>query len=196
MQDVVGAYERGGASAISILTEPTRFGGSVDDLRAARATTRLPILRKDFIVDRYQLAESFVAGADAVLLIVAALSGPDLHQLQILARDLDLVTLVEVHDEPELEVALATGAELIGINNRNLVTLDVDPGTTFELLGQVPEGVTVVAESGFSRPEELSELAAAGVDAVLIGEALMRSADIEAAVRTMCEWPPGSSSAA
>jgi indole-3-glycerol phosphate synthase len=198
LEQVVGAYQRGGAAALSILTEPTRFGGSLDDLRAARATSELPILRKDFIVDRYQLAESVVAGADAVLLIVAALSEPELSDLHALAAELGLAALVEVHDARELEVALAIGAELIGINNRNLATLEVDTRTTFQLLPRVPAGVTVVAESGFSRPEELEELAHAGVNAVLIGEALMRARDIEAAVRTMCRWqpvPPRSSSA-
>ena len=187
LEQVVGAYERGGAAALSILTEPTRFGGSLEDLRAARAISELPILRKDFIVDRLQLAESLVAGADAVLLIVAALSRSDLHELHALAGHLHLAALVEVHDERELETALELGAELIGINNRDLVNLKVDPRTTFELRPRIPASITVVAESGFSRPEELAELAQAGIDAVLIGEALMRSPDIESAVRTMCE---------
>jgi indole-3-glycerol phosphate synthase len=196
LEHVVGAYERGGAAALSILTEPTRFGGSLADLAGARAASELPILRKDFVVDRYQLAESLVAGADAVLLIVAALSRSDLHDLHALAGELGLAALVEIHDARELEAALELGAELIGINNRDLGNLEVDSRTTFELRPQIPKGITVVAESGFSRPEELAELAQAGVDAVLIGEALMRAPDIESAVRTMYSWQPRSSSAA
>jgi indole-3-glycerol phosphate synthase len=198
-QDVVGAYERGGASALSILTEPTRFGGALEDLRAARTASALPILRKDFIVERYQVYESAVAGADAILLIVAAISPAELGDLHALAGELGLAALVEVHDERELDAALQAGAELIGINNRNLATLEVDLATTLQLRPRVPEGVTVVAESGFGRREEIARLEQAGVDAVLIGEALMRAPDIEAAVRTMYSWSttsPGSSSAA
>jgi indole-3-glycerol phosphate synthase len=185
LEDVVGAYERGGAAALSVLTEGPSFGGALEDIGAARAATGLPILRKDFIVDPYQLREAAAAGADAVLLIVAALDDDELVALKQLAGDLGLVTLVEVHDERELERAAAAGAELIGINNRNLVTLEVDTRRTFELLDRVPEGVTVVAESGFRERSQLDELEAAGVDGVLIGEALMRSASIEAAVRAL-----------
>ncbi|HEY2161922.1 MAG TPA: indole-3-glycerol phosphate synthase TrpC [Solirubrobacteraceae bacterium] len=185
LEQVVSAYERGGAAALSVLTEGPSFGGSLDDLRAARLTSDLPVLRKDFIVDPYQLHEASLAGADAVLLIVAALDPDDLALLHELAGELGLATLVEVHDERELDTALATGATVIGINNRDLTTLEVDTRRTFELRDRVPEGLTVVAESGFSTRAELNELAAAQVDAVLIGEALMRSADIEAAVREL-----------
>jgi indole-3-glycerol phosphate synthase len=185
IEDVVTAYERAGAVALSILTEGPSFGGSLDDLRAARAAAALPILRKDFIVDPYQLHESLAAGADAVLLIVAALPEPTLAELHALARELRLAALVEVHDRDELEVAAALGAEIVGINNRDLSTLTVDPGRTFELLPLLPPGIVTVAESGFSRPDELDRLADAGVDAVLIGEALMRSPDIEAACRAL-----------
>ncbi len=185
LEDVVGAYERGGASALSVLTEGPSFGGSLDDLRAARAASSLPILRKDFIVDGYQVHEADRAGADAILLIVAALGAEELVRLLELAGEVGLPALVEVHDERELEAAGGAGATLIGINNRDLTTLAVDTRRTFELLEQVPAGATVVAESGFSTRAELDELEAAGVDAVLIGEALMRAADIEGAVRAL-----------
>ena len=185
LEDVVASYQRGGAAALSVLTESSNFGGSLDDLRRARAASSLPILRKDFIVDPYQLHESLAAGADAILLIVAALEDPNLSALHDLASELGLAALVEVHDEHELDRALAVGAALIGINNRDLTTLEVDTRRTFELRARVPTGKVVVAESGFSRRAELDELAAAGVDAVLIGEALMRSPRIEPAVREL-----------
>jgi indole-3-glycerol phosphate synthase len=189
LADVVGAYERGGAAALSILTDGPSFGGSLDDLRAARAAAGLPLLRKDFIVDPYQVHESFAAGADAILLIVAALSSTDLAALHAEALGLGLSALVEVHDGHELEVALAVGARVIGINNRDLKTLEVDTGRTFELLARIPAPARphalVVSESGFSRPGQLDELAQAGLDAVLIGEALMRSPDVETACREL-----------
>jgi len=185
LEDVVGAYERGGAAALSILTEGPSFGGSLDDLRAARAASALPILRKDFIVDAYQLHEALAAGADAILLIVAALQPAELERLHETALSLGLAALVEVHDESELERAAALGAQLIGINNRDLTTLNVDIRRTFDLLPGVPDGATVVAESGLRTASDLAELEGAGVDAVLIGEALMRSADIEAACRAL-----------
>lgn len=185
LAQVVQAYERGGAGALSVLTEPTRFGGSLDDLRTARSASRLPILRKDFVVDAYQLYESLAAGADAILLIVAALKWTELERLEAEAAALGLEALVEVHDRPELELACAAGAQVIGINNRNLATLEVDPRRTFELLPLVPSGRVVVSESGFSGREQLDELAGQGVDAVLVGEALMRSLDIEAACRAL-----------
>jgi indole-3-glycerol phosphate synthase len=187
--EVVSAYERGGASALSVLTEGPNFGGSLDDLRAARAAVALPVLRKDFIVGRYQLVESCAAGADAILLIVAALDPEDLRALHAEAATLGLSALVEVHDKRELDVAAEVGAELIGINNRDLTTLAVDTARTYELLPRVPAGATIVAESGFSDRDELDELARAGVDAVLIGEALMRSADVEAAARRLTGRP-------
>jgi indole-3-glycerol phosphate synthase len=185
LEDVVVAYERGGAAALSVLTEGPSFGGALEDIGAARAATTLPILRKDFIVDAYQLHEAAAAGADAVLLIVAALDDQELATLKQLAAELGLATLVEVHDERELDRAVAAGAELIGINNRDLTTLEVDTRRTFELLDRVPEGATVVAESGFRERAQLDELEAAGVDGVLIGEALMRSSAIEPAVRAL-----------
>jgi indole-3-glycerol phosphate synthase len=184
--DIVRAYERGGAAAVSILTEQRHFGGSLDDLREARAASVLPILRKDFIVDPYQVYESAVAGADALLLIVAALDDDDLALLFGEAVGLDLDVLVEVHDEEELERALeVVDADVIGINNRDLSDFSVDVERTYELLSDVPAGKTVVSESGFHTREQLDGLERVGVDAVLIGERLMRAADIEAACREL-----------
>jgi indole-3-glycerol phosphate synthase len=190
LEDVVRAYERGGAAALSILTEEAHFGGSLEDLRAARAATSLPILRKDFVVDSYQLLEALAAGADAVLLIVAALTESELAELHQAARRLGVAALVEVHDEGELEVAASVGAELIGINNRDLTTLEVDTRRTLELAPQVPKGAVIVAESGFRHAEDLAQLTQAGVDAVLVGEALMRSPDVEAACRALTSGVP------
>jgi indole-3-glycerol phosphate synthase len=181
----VAAYERGGAAALSVLTDQRHFGGSLADLRAARAACDLPIIRKDFIVDPYQLYEAAVNGADAVLLIVAALSDGDLRALRQEARAIDLDCLVEVHDDEELERALEAGAEVIGINNRNLDDMSIDIATTFELMPDVPAGKTVVAESGISGRGELEELDRVGVDAVLIGTTLMSAEDPEAAVREL-----------
>lgn len=181
----VSAYERGGAAALSVLTDEPHFGGSLADLRAARAACDLPIIRKDFIVEPYQLYEAAVHGADAVLLIVAALDDEDLRALHQEARAIDLDCLVEVHDEGELERALEAGAEVIGINNRNLDDMSVDIATTFELMPDVPAGKTVVAESGISGRAELEELDRVGVDAVLIGGALMEAPDPEAKVREL-----------
>jgi len=183
--EMVEAYVRAGASAISVLTEASRFGGSLDDLSRARAICELPLLRKDFIVDRYQLLEARLAGADAVLLIVGALEPGELRALREGAESLGLAALVEVHDRPELERALASGAELIGVNNRDLRDFSVDVERTFELMETMPSGVTVVSESGISEPEQLRRLGEAGVDAVLVGAALMRSADPGEALRAL-----------
>jgi indole-3-glycerol phosphate synthase len=184
--EVVLAYERGGAAAISILTEGRHFGGSLDDLREARAASSLPILRKDFIVDPYQLYESAAAGADAILLIVAAIEPRELAELHAEARALDLDVLVEVHDEDELDCALERiDADVIGINNRDLGDFSVDVERTFELLADIPAGKTVVSESGFHSREQLDALERVGVDGVLIGESLMRSADPESALRAL-----------
>jgi indole-3-glycerol phosphate synthase len=181
---VAKGYDAAGARAMSILVDD-RFGGSLDDLRAARAAATLPIIRKDFIVDPYQLYEAAVHGADAVLLIVRALSDRELVALHDEARGLDLDCLVEVHDSEELERALELDAEVIGINNRDLDEQRVDIQTTFELMPDVPAGKTVVAESGISGREELRELERVGVDAVLIGGALMTSDDPELTTREL-----------
>jgi indole-3-glycerol phosphate synthase len=187
----VGAYERGGAAALSVLTDERHFGGSLEDLRAARAACDLPILRKDFIVDPYQLYEAAVNGADAVLLIVRALDEDGLRSLYEEARGLDLDCLVEVHEAGELERALGLDADVIGVNNRNLDAGTVDLATTYELMPDVPAGKTVVAESGISGRAELEELERVGVDAVLIGEALMSAADPEAKTRELAESHEG-----
>ena len=179
------AYERGGAAALSILTEREFFGGSLEDLREARAATDLPILRKDFMVDLYQVYESAAAGADAILLIVAALDPEELASLHAEARGIDLDVMVEVHDEEELDAALEIDAEVIGINNRDLEDFTVDTERTFDLLADVPAGKTVVSESGFDNREQIDELERVGVDAVLIGESLMRAPDPEAASREL-----------
>ncbi len=183
--DIVQAYERAGASACSVLTEPAWFGGSLDDLVEARAAVDLPLLRKDFIVTRYQILEAKVAGADAVLLIVAALSPERLVELQQIAAGVGLDCLVEVHDEEEMDAAIEAGAEIIGVNNRNLHSLEVDPETALRLLPDAPAGTIVVAESGIRSREDVQRLEDAGVDAILVGETLMRSDDIGEAVRML-----------
>ena len=183
--EIVGAYGRGGAAALSVLTDGPSFGGSLDDLRDARAASALPILRKDFVVDRYQLDEALDSGADAVLLIVAALDDEALARLHREGEQLGLDCLVEVHDGDELERALAIGASLIGINNRNLKDLTVDRATTARLIGELPAGVLAVAESGYAHREQLDELRGLGAAGVLVGESLMRAADPEAAVRSL-----------
>jgi indole-3-glycerol phosphate synthase len=184
--EIAQADERGGAAALSVLTEGPHFGGSLADLEEARVAVELPILRKDFVVDGYQVYEAAVAGADAILLIVAALEPKELARLYSEAQGLDLDILVEVHDEDELETALeVVDADVIGINNRNLVDFTVDVERTYELLSDVPAGKTVVSESGFNTREQLDDLERVGVDAVLVGESLMRAPDPEAACREL-----------
>jgi len=183
--ELARAYEEGGAAALSVLTDEAHFGGSLSDLTEARAACELPLLQKDFIVDRYQLYEAALAGADAILLIVAALDRDRLAELHDGARSLDLDCLVEVHDEAELETALTVDADVIGINNRNLEDFSVDIQTTFELITDVPAGKTAVSESGIADRTTLEELERVGVDAVLIGEALMRAEDPAAKVREL-----------
>jgi indole-3-glycerol phosphate synthase len=185
LYELLRAYERGGASALSVLTEGPNFDGTLEDLRAARMACELPILRKDFIVDDYQLYEAKVARADAVLLIVAALEPEQLRALRERAGTLGLDVLVEVHDHDELQVALKIGADLIGINNRDLRDFSVDVERTERLMGEIPPDVTVVSESGIAEDEQLSRLEDVGVAAVLVGEMLMRSADPEAALRIL-----------
>ena len=177
VHELAAAYERGGASAISVLTEVAHFEGSLEDLRAARASCALPLLRKDFIVERYQLYEACEAGADAVLLITAALDDGALATLHEAAHELGLDALVEVHSREELARANTLGAELIGVNNRDLRDFTVDLGTTVTLMAQIPPGTTVVSESGIKDARQLELLEAAGVHAVLVGETLMRAAD-------------------
>lgn len=176
-------YERAGASAVSVLTDRRYFAGSDEDLVAVRASVGVPVLRKDFLIDPYQIWEARALGADAVLLIVRALSDDALGALLRLANDLGMAALVEVHAGDEVERALRAGARLIGINNRDLDTLAVDLETTRRVRPLIPPGVTVVSESGIRSPADLSPLIGAIVDAILVGEALVRAADPEALIR-------------
>lgn len=174
---IAAAYDRAGAAAISVLTEPMFFDGSLEHLAAVRNTTSLPLLRKDFIVDRYQIAEARAAGADAILLIVAALSPGALAELHAAARDAGLDVLVEIHDLAELSVALDAGASIVGVNNRDLRTLAVDIDVSRHAIELIPEHVVAVAESGLRSAADLAQLTAAGYDAFLIGERLMTTVD-------------------
>ncbi len=178
-------YAAGGAAAISVLTEERRFGGSLDDLRAVRAAVDVPLLRKDFVVEPYQVLEARAAGADLVLLIVAALDDDQLRRLHDQARELGMAVLVEVHDEPETARAVDLGAELVGVNARNLKTLEVDPDAFGRLAPLVPADRVLVAESGISSPVDVKRYVAEGARAVLVGEALVKDGDPEGAVRAM-----------
>ncbi len=168
-----------------MLTEGPHFDGSLEDLRAARRACELPVLRKDFIVDPYQLYEARAAGADAVLLIVAALSTGELAALRGEARTLELDVLVEVHDREQLQSALSVGADIVGINNRDLRDFSVDVERTFRLMSELPEGMVAVSESGIATAEQLRRLEDAGVQGVLVGESLMRAPDPEGALRAL-----------
>ncbi len=182
-------YEEGGAAAISVLTEPTFFDGSLGHLAAVRKCVGIPLLRKDFIVEPYQLFEACAAGADAVLLIVAALEQSDLVELQSGAWELGLATLVEVHDETELARAIDSGARVIGVNNRNLRTLTVDIEASDRLAAHISRDVIGVSESGLKSREELDRLAAAGYRAFLIGERVMTDPDPVGAIRRLVSRP-------
>jgi indole-3-glycerol phosphate synthase len=182
---IAAQYEEGGAAAISVLTEPAFFDGSLDHLRTVRSRVGLPLLRKDFIVETYQLFEARAAGADAVLLIVAALEQKDLVALQARAWELGLATLVEVHDETELARAIDSGARVIGVNNRNLRTLNVDVEASDRLASRMPRSVIGVSESGLKSREELDRLAAAGYKAFLIGERFMTDPNPAGAIRDL-----------
>jgi indole-3-glycerol phosphate synthase len=181
----VRAYEAGGAAAISVLTEPTRFGGSNEDLGRARDAARIPLLKKDFHVETIQILEAKSLGASAALVIVRAVPPARLKELISMGDDAGIEILVEVRDERELELALAFGARLIGINNRNLETLDIDPETSFRLLPLVPRDVIAIAESGVRSVQDIERLGAAGANAVLVGTELSASRDPEAAVRAL-----------
>ena len=170
---IAASYERNGAAALSALTDRRFFYGCLADMRLAREACGLPILRKDFTIDEYQIVEARAAGADAVLLIVAALGAENTKRLLSASAEIGLDALIEVHDEHEMEIALANGANLIGINNRDLRTFKVDIGTTARLAAMVPDGVTLVSESGIKSAKELRSLSASGVHAALIGESLM-----------------------
>jgi indole-3-glycerol phosphate synthase len=182
---LAAAYERGGAAAVSVLTEQRRFGGSLGDLDEVRAAVTTPVLRKDFVVDSYQLLEARAHGADLALLIVAALPGDQLDRLHDAARELGLTPLVEVHDEPEAERAVALGAALVGVNARNLKTLEVDRATFGKVAPMLPDDVVRVAESGIGSPDDVRRFVGEGAGVVLVGEALVKDGDPEGAVRAM-----------
>jgi len=184
--EVAAAYEEGGARALSVLTEPEFFGGTLEDLGKARGATGLPALRKDFVLDTYQVVEARAGGADAVLLIVAALGDVGLFgDLAAAAAHYDLAALVEVHSEWELDQAFEIEPEIVGVNQRDLRTFDLDTGLAARLRKQIPREAAVVAESGIATRADVEALEAAGVDAVLVGETLMRAGDPVAAVREL-----------
>jgi len=179
------AYAAHGAAAVSVLTDEKFFQGSLEHLRAVRAQVEVPLLRKDFTVDEYQLWEARAAGADAVLLIVSILGPAELRELLLAAKGLGLGALVEVHTRQELEQALGAGAPIVGLNNRDLRTFETRIETTLELLPLIPPGPVVVSESGFTTAADVRRVVAAGAHAVLVGEALMRAPDVGAKVREL-----------
>ena len=187
---IARAYQDGGAAAISVLTEPTFFDGALAHLAAVRGAVDVPLLRKDFIVDEYQLLEACATGADAILLIVAALDQATLVRLQMQAWQMGLATLVEVHDDEELARAVDSGARVIGVNNRNLRTLQVDVVASDRLAAAMPASVTAVSESGLQSRADVARLSAAGYRAFLIGERFMTDADPAAALRSLTQGSP------
>jgi indole-3-glycerol phosphate synthase len=182
---IARAYERAGAAAVSVLTDATFFGGDLAHLEAVRAQVVIPVLRKDFLIDEYEVFRSRAAGADAVLLIVALLEAERLRELLILAHELGMEALVEAHDATEVRVALDAGARIVGVNNRDLRTLGVDPGRAASLRPLVPRDRLFVAESGVHGVADVRALAAIEADAVLVGEALMRAPDPAAALQAL-----------
>jgi indole-3-glycerol phosphate synthase len=182
-------YARSGASAISVLTDPTHFGGSVEDLRVAADRVKIPLLRKDFILDELQVIEARAAGASAILLIVRALSEDRLSALLACARSMGLEALVEVHSAPELERALAADARILGVNSRDLDTFRIDVAGAWELLAGIPADRIAVAESGMREADDVERAAGAGADAVLVGTALSAAADPAALLRRLSEVP-------
>jgi indole-3-glycerol phosphate synthase len=182
---IASSYQSSGAAAVSVLTEPAFFDGALSHLEEVRKTVSVPLLRKDFTVDPYQLLEARAAGADAVLLIAAALDPKTLRALRHAAGELDLDALVEVHDERELDTAVDAGADLIGVNNRNLRTLDVSVDASFRLAARMPQDVIAVAESGLRSADDLDRLEAAGYRAFLVGERFMTAPDPGAALRSL-----------
>src|SRR5258706_933895 len=178
-------YARGGASALSVLTDREFFQGSLDDLESARRAMPLPVLRKDFTIDELHVIEAAAHGADAILLIAAVLSEQELQRYRELARSLRMAALVEVHDEADLDLALGSGAEIIGVNNRNLHTFDVDLATSLNLVRKIPANVVKVTESGIHSRADVIRLRDAGFQAFLVGEHLMKSADPAAAIEAL-----------
>ncbi len=183
--DLARAYTAGGASAISVLTHMAGFGGRPEHIEAARVATNLPILRKDFITDPYEIGEARAAGADAVLLIVAALHLPELRRLLAVVRSRGISALVEVHDENETRVAIEAGAQVVGVNHRDLRTFEVDLGLTERLRPLIPDGVPLVAESGIHSTDDARRMRDAGADAILVGEMLMRAVDPVSCLREL-----------
>jgi len=183
--DLARAYTAGGASALSVLTHMAGFGGRPEHIEMARLATNLPILRKDFITDPYEIGEARAAGADAVLLIVAALELPELRRLLAVARSRGISALVEVHDENETRVAIEAGAQVVGVNHRDLRTFEVDLGLTARLRPLIPDAVPLVAESGIHSIDDARRMSDAGADAILVGEMLMRAVDPVACLREL-----------
>jgi len=183
--DLARAYTAGGASALSVLTHMAGFGGRPEHIEMARLATNLPILRKDFITDPYEIGEARAAGADAVLLIVAALELPELRRLLAVARSRGISALVEVHDENETRVAIEAGAQVVGVNHRDLRTFEVDLGLTARLRPLIPDAVPLVAESGIRSIDDARRMSDAGADAILVGEMLMRAVDPVACLREL-----------
>lgn len=175
-------YQNAGAAVVSVLTEQQRFGGSLADLAAVRNSIDIPILRKDFIVNEYMVRETRAHGADLLLLIVAGLENSKLHDLYHLARSLDLEVLVEIHDQSELEIALELNPEIIGVNSRNLKTLEIDIKNFSNLIPLIPDSIYRIAESGISSPQDAQTARDAGADAILVGESLVRSGQPEATI--------------
>jgi len=183
--DLARAYERGGAACLSVLTDADFFQGSLDDLRAAREAVQLPVLRKDFVIDPYQVLEARVAGADCILLIAECLDDCHLRDLYFLATDLDLDVLIEVHDPENLERVLRLDPDLIGVNNRDLKTFETDLEHSLRLRPRVTTPALFVSESGIRTPTDVERLRAGGVQAILVGESLMRQPDVELALRSL-----------
>jgi indole-3-glycerol phosphate synthase len=182
---IAQGYERGGANAISVLTEPHFFQGDLEYLAGIRRYVSIPLLRKDFIVSKYQILEALVYGADFILLIAAALSRKELKELLEYTRHLGMEALVEIHDKSELTKAIASGADIIGINHRNLQTFDMDMNLCYDLIPLIPNRKVIVAESGIYEHGQLEDLNKAGVDAFLVGESLMRQENVETALQTL-----------
>jgi indole-3-glycerol phosphate synthase len=183
---VARIYEQNGAAAISVLTDERFFGGSLDDLRAVSRVVGLPVLCKEFIIDVYQIYEARLTGADAILLIAGILTIEEMRAFSQQAADLDMDSLVEVHNRAELDAALEVGAEIVGINNRDLHTFTVNLDTTRELRPLIPDGIVTVSESGITSVDDRSLMASLGVDALLVGESLLTASDVALATRRIC----------